>query len=398
MVFRKEQAMRRIDVIRRALAGELTWWRAASICGLSIRHMQRLRERYEKFGIDGLEDRRTGREPFSRIGKEVVEELCRLKKEMYPDFSIRHFHEFVTERHKLRISYSWTRIILQARGLADPAARRGKYRRRRERRPMVGMMMHCDGSTHEWIAGLPPQDLVIMLDDATTGIGYARFWRQEGTMSTLHAVQHVVQRSGRFCEFYTDRGSHFCRTTSAGQSPDAVQDGQVARVLRALGIRQILARSPEARGRCERAFETIQGRLPQELRVAEVRTYEQANEFLERHFIPDFNRRFAVQPLEEGSAFVPVIGLELELLFSVQHERVVRKDNTVQFQNTVLQLSPTAERNHFVRCPVLVHEFLDGTLGVSYHGQVLRRFQQDGRPISGRTDQTDTVVRRATQR
>src|SRR5262249_27021665 len=338
---------------------------AAIILGITARHLWRLRLRYQQFGIPGLRDGRRGRKMPMRIPAETIEELCRLRREKYPDFSIRHFHQFATEKHKLKVSYTMVRNVLIGRGLAEKAAARGKYRRKRERRPMRGMMLHLDASTHSWLPGLPQQDLVVMLDDADGRILYARFVEQEGTMSTFQALEHVLVRYGRFCELYTDRGSHFCRTGTAGQGPDDVQNGQVPRALKALGIRQILARSPEARGRSERAFGTIQGRLPQELRAAGITTYEQAHRYLDQVFVPDFTRRFTVEPAQSETAFVALVGVDLRLVLSIQHERTVRNDSTVTWESLALQLPPGRERMHYVRCPVLVHELVDRTLAVS---------------------------------
>jgi hypothetical protein len=348
---------------------------------MTPRHLRRLRAAYQKYGIDALRDKRGGRCRMHRIPVATIEELCRLKQEVYPDFSIRHFHEQATEKHGLEVSYSWTRYVLQKAGIVEKAKGRGKYRRRRERRPMRGMMLHTDASTHEWIPGLPKQDLVIVLDDADGRLLYARFVPEESTLSTLAALAFVLERYGRFCELYHDCGSHFGKTSRAGQGPDEVQNGQVSRALRALGIKQIFARSPQARGRCERAFGTIQGRLPQELRVAKVRTYAKANEYLEQHFIADFNRRFTVEPREAESAFTPLTGIDLKLLLSTHYERTVRNDNTVQVLGTVLQLPATRYRNHFARCRVTVHEFPSGTLGVSYQGQLLAEYDQDGETL-----------------
>ena len=370
--------MTRQEVIQKAIEKRITWQQAADLCGVTARHMSRLRERHERFGIEGLRDRRTGKRQPRRIAEEVVAELCRLRRERYPDFSVRHFHEFATEKHGLALSYTWTKLILQARGLAERAAARGKHRRRRERRPMRGMMLHEDGSTHTWIAGLPMRDLIVVLDDADGRVLYARFVEQEGTRSTLQSFEHVLRRWGRFCEFYSDRGSHFCQTTKAEAGPDVSQQGQVARVLKTLGIRHILARSPEARGRSERCFKTLQGRLPQELRAAGITDYETANEYLEKHFVTDFNRRFTVKPQQNESAFVPMVGVDLKLLLSIQTERIVQRDNTVRFGGLCLQLPESKDRVHFMRCPVIVHEFLDGMLGVSHQGQLLARFGIDG--------------------
>ena len=172
---------------------------------------------------------------------------------------------------------------------------------------MVGMLVHLDGSTHEWIAGLPRQDLVVALDDADGRILYARFFPQEGTASTFTALASVVRNYGRFCELYTDRGSHFCQSAPAGDVAEE-QHGQVSQALRALGIQQILARSPQARGRSERACGTIQRRLPQELRHHGITDYDAANRYLQQHFIADFNRRFTVKPAQPESAFVKLAG------------------------------------------------------------------------------------------
>lgn len=377
-VAREAMVMTRVEVIRKAMEGKINWEQAASILRVTARQARRLRLQYEEFGIEGLRDKRTGRRMPSRIKPQVVEKVCQLKEDVYPDFSVQHFYEQLTEKHKLKLSYTWVLTILQARGLVKKAAGRGKYRRRRERRAMVGMLIHLDGSTHEWIPGLPMWDLIVALDDADGRILYARFVEQEGTVSTLQALEHILVRYGRFCEFYTDRGAHFCRTSDADKGPDQQQDGQVARVLKALGIRHILARSPQARGRSERAFGTIQGRLPQELRLAGIRTYEQANTYLEKHFVPDFNRRFTVKPAQSESAFSPLVGLDLRLLLSVQHDRTVQNDNTVRFEGLRLQLPTTKQKAHFVRCPVVVHELLNGNLGVSYQGNLVATYSREG--------------------
>jgi hypothetical protein len=377
-IARRVKAMTRNEVIMHAIAGKLTWIQAAEICRITARQMRRMKLRYEARGYDGLVDGRGGKPRRTRIAVKTLEELCRLKRERYADFSVQHFWEQATEKHQLAVSYTWTLKALQAAGLAEKSAGRGQYRRKRERRPLVGMLLHLDASTHEWLANQPMWDLNVLLDDADGRILDARFVPQEGTASTFASLHAVLSRQGRFVELYTDRGSHFCHTSVAGAGPDAVQEGQVSRALRVLGIHHILARSPEARGRSERAFGTIQGRLPQELRVAGITDYAAANGYLVQHFVPDFNRRFTVTPAQAGSAFVPLVGVDLELLLSTQHERVVRNDSTVPFEALTLQLPQRPERPHYVRCPVLVHEFPEGTLGISYQGRLLARYARDG--------------------
>ena len=375
-VARKAKAMTRNEVIVRAIAKEITWIQAAQICGLTERQMRRLKRRYQEHGYDGLIDQRGGLPRRKRIALEVIEQLCALKRERYPDFSVQHFWEKLGPEHGISISYTWAKLALQAAGIVPKQPGRGRYRRRRERRPLVGMMVHLDGSRHAWLPDLAMQDLIVAMDDADGRILYARFVPEEGTASTFAALKHILKTHGRFAELYSDRGSHFCRTPHAGAAPTT--EGEVSRALKVLGIRQILAWSPQARGRSERAFETIQGRLPQELRLAGITTYEQANVYLEQVFVPDFNRRFTVTPTEKGSAFLPLVGVDLELLLSVQHTRTVQNDSTVSLRRQVLQLPRTADRLHYVRCAVTVHEFPEGPLGVSYQGRLLATYSEDG--------------------
>ena len=377
-VRREVRAMTRREVMTKAIARQLTWMQAAQVLGITPRHLGRIRQRYQRFGISALMEQRGGRPRRKRIKPGTVELLIRLKRDLYADFSVRHFYEHVTEKHQVRVSYNWLRLMLQEAGVVEKEPARGKYRRGRERRPMVGMLVHLDASTHEWIVGLPRQDLVVALDDADGRILYGRFFAQEGTASTFAALEGVLRRYGRFLELYTDRGSHFCRTARAEQGPAEEQNGQVTQALHALGIRQILARSPQARGRSERAFGTLQGRLPQELRLHQITDYQAANHYLEQVFIPDFNRRFTVKPAQPESAFVKLPGVELELVLSAREERVVRNDNTVGYHNLILQLPPSRYRTHFVRCPVTVHQFTDGHLGISYQGRLLARYDRSG--------------------
>ncbi len=374
--------MTRLEVIGKALSGSISWIDAAVVLGVTARQMRRLRRRYEIFGMEGLLDGRGGLSRRRRIPDATVSKVLRLRRELYKDFSIRHLHEHLVERHQIGVSYTFVRDLLQLHGLADKCGGVGRYLRKRERRPLPGMLLHLDASMHEWVGGLPPQDLVVALDDADGRILFARFFPQEGVASTMAALLHVLRVHGRFCQLYTDRGSHFCRTGRAGDGPADEQHGQVTRVLRALGIEHIRAMTPEARGRSERCFGTLQGRLPQELRLHDIASYDAANRYLEQSFIGDFNRRFAVRPRERGSAFTALTGVDLELVVSAQHERIVQKDNTVVFERLHLQLQASAERMHYARCPVLVHELVDDTLAVTFHGKLIGRFDRQGTPLA----------------
>lgn len=375
------KAMTRQVIVRKAINKELTTEQGAQLLQISKRQMRRLKAAYRKQGPEGLTDRRGRGSRKKRIGFPIVQTICRLKAEKYPDYSVQHFYEQLTEKHDVDVSYSTVLRTLQRQGLVEKTERRGKYRRRRQRQPMIGMRLHLDSSTHAWLGPDKPMwDLTVMLDDADGRILSARFDPEEGTRTTLQALWDVLTTHGRFCELYTDCGSHFCQIADKDQGPAAVQHTEVARVLQALHIRHIWGRSPQARGRSERAFGTIQGRLPQELRQAGITDYEAANRYLQEVFVPDFNRRFTVEPAQTGSAFSALPNVNLPLLLSIHTDRTLNLDFTVRFKNRLLQLPP-CDIQPRRRRPVTVHNFLDGTLGVSYRGQLLATFDADGNPL-----------------
>lgn len=366
-------------VLKGIEAKQLTMGEGAELLRMSVRQLRRVRGRYRREGARGLRDLRRDVAQRRRINLATVQTICRLKVERYPDFSVRHFHEFATRDHGVQASYSTVLRVLEQQGAVTKAKRRGTYRRRRERKPMVGMRVHLDSSTHRWLGPeLPACDLTVAVDDADGRILSARFSPQEGTVSTLQALWDIFTTTGRFQELYTDRGSHFCQISDAEVGPDALQATEVARVLQTLSIRHILAHSPQARGRSERVFGTIQSRLPQELRLHGIRDYAAAQRYLDAVFAPDFNERFTVVPACPESAYTALPPLDLQLLLSVHQQRLVRFDSTVQFETKTLQL-PKTERTLYGQ-RVTVHRFLDGTLGVSHTGHLLACFEADGRP------------------
>ena len=311
-----------------------------------------------KAGYDGLWDRRRGRPSPRRVPLAQVEQVLSLYRETYFDFNVRHFHEKLREQHGISLSYSWVKLALQGAGLVKKARRRGVHRKRRPRRSLPGMMLHLDGSTHAWLVGQRRYDLLVVLDDATSEIYYAQLVEQESTRTVLAALRAVIQEQGVFCTQYSDRASHFFETPKAGGKVDPQRVTQVGRALGELGIGMIPAYSPQARGRSERSFGTWQGRLPQELRVRGIATLDSANEFLRQEYIAEFNRTFRVTAAQPGTAFVPLRSQDLERIFSVQQERVVNRDNTVQVGNRILQIEKTQWRDTLAGCRVLVYEHL----------------------------------------
>ena len=368
--------MRFTDVMGRYEEGRLTCEDAADILGMSLSSFYRWRQRFESKGLEGLADGRLGKLSARRVPVDVVTEVLGLFTSRYFDFNVRHFHEKLVNEHGIKCSYTWTKNTLQAAGLVGHAKRRGAHRLRRPRKPMVGMMLHQDGSTHQWVAG-EYWDLIVTMDDASSDIYSAFFVEEEGTMSSLRGVQEVIERHGLFCSLYADRGSHYWTTTDAGKV-DKDNPTQFHRALMRLGIDLIAAYSPEARGRSERMFGTLQGRLPQELRLRQITTKEEANRFLSETYVPNHNRQFREAPAEPESAFTPWNGKNLSDILCIQEERIVGKDNTVRFHNRTLQIPDDQHRHHYVKCKVRVHHYNDENLAVFHGPRCLARYHPDG--------------------
>lgn len=376
-----ERAMKIQEVILRALAKKITWGQAAEIIGLSDRQMRRWYQRYQEFGYDGLFDRRLRRPSPRRVPVETVERVLGLYRERYFDLNVSHFCEKLRAEHGITLSYSWIKAALQGAGLVDKKRRRGTHRRRRLRRPLPGMLLHLDGSRHRWFGDDRWYDLLVVLDDATSEVYYAQLVEQESTRTVLAALREVIERQGLFCALYSDRASHFFTTPKAGGKIDPGRLTQVGRALQELGIQMIPAYSPQARGRSERNFGTWQGRLPQELRLRGIHTVEAANAFLRQEYVSEFNRRFRVAAAQSGNAFLPCPRQDLEFVFSVQQERTVARDNTVQLGPCWLQIEPQGWRASLAGCRVIVHDHLDGTRSVRFGPHLLGRYSAQGWPL-----------------
>src|ERR671937_2443682 len=298
-----ERAMKVQDAMLQAMAKKITWWQAAEILGISDRHMRRIRERYVEEGYNGLLDRRRGKPSRRRVPLATVEKVFALYREKYFDLNVQHFHEKLRAEHGIELSYTWVKQALQGAGLGAKGRKRGRHRKRRERRPLPGMLLHIDGSRHQWFQDERWYDLLVILDDATSEIYYAQLVEEESTRTVLTALREVIETKGLFCALYSDRGSHFFVTKKEGERVDKDRLTQVGRALKELGVQMIAAYSPQARGRSERSFGTWQGRLPQELRLAGIGTVVEANRFLRESYIAEFNRKFTGPAAEKGTAF-----------------------------------------------------------------------------------------------
>ena len=376
------------DVLGRFEAKRLSAMDAAELLGMSERTFRRYRRRYEEEGREGLFDRRLGKASLRRVPADRVAWVLEHYRTRHRGWTVKHFHDHLRARHGFALSYSWTKAALQRAGLVSRAPRRGAHRRRRPRKPCVGMMLHQDGSRHEWLAGQPPLDLIVTLDDATSEIYSAFLVAEEGTASTFRALKQVFAAKGLPGALYTDRGSHYFHTPEAGGKVDRNRSTQVGRALHQLGIEHIAAYSPEARGRSERAFGTLQDRLVKELALAGIATAEAANRFIADTYLPDHNRRFAIEPELDDTAFVPLVRPDqVDDILCIQAERTVANDNTVRYEKRVLQIPAGPARPHYVKVRVRVHEYPDGTLALFHGPRCLARYQSDGTIIETPTRQ-----------
>jgi transposase len=376
-----ERMMKLQDVLLKAMAKKISWLDAAEIIGVTDRTMRRWRDRLEKNGYSGLGDRRKGKMSFRRVPLATVEEVLRLYREVYYDLNMRHFHEKLSEKHGIELSYTWIQQALQGAGLVAKGRKRGPHRRRRPRRPMTGMLLHIDGSKHRWLNDNRWHDLIVILDDANSEIYYAQLVEEESTRTVMAGLWEVIDSKGLFCALYSDRGSHFFITAKAGEKVEKHRLTQVGRAMKELGVQMIAAYSPQARGRSERNFGTWQGRLPQELRLAGITDLESANRFLRERYIGEFNTKFSVPAAEKATAFRSCSRSDLKWIFTVQTERIVAKDNTVAIADRSWQIGKSRFRNTLAGCTVTIHEHLDETVSIRFGPHTVGRFDATGKPV-----------------
>ena len=372
----KEQ--NRLSIMNAVLERRLAVTEAAQLIGVSERHTWRLLAAYRKEGASALAHSNRGRSPANTTSPVVQAQVVSLAKERYQGVNHTHLTELLEEREGIIISRSTVRRLMALRGLSSPwRRRRPRHRYRRQRMPQEGMLIQIDGSHHRWLEERGPLfTLLLSVDDATGKVPYAFFQEKENTEGYFYLLLGIVQRYGIPLALYSDRHLVFRRSRALYGSVDGflVDSGkptQFGRAIRELGITQIFARSPEAKGRVERVAGTFQDRLVTELRLAGASTIDEANSVLEA-FLPRFNKRFSVPATRPESAYRPVDpGLDIDGVFCFKERRRVAKDNTVQYYGHTLQLFPDADRPSYARARVEVQERLDGQLVVCYRGKVL---------------------------
>lgn len=350
----------------------LTQQEAARLLGVCERTFRRYISRYEDEGIEGIADRRLTQASHRRAPVDEVMRMVQGYRSRHLGWNAKHYYAWY-RRDGGKRSYSWVKSRLQESGLIEKSKGKGKHRKKRQRAPWPGMMLHQDASTHQWVAG-KSWDLIVTMDDATNEHYSMFFIDQEGTGSSFYAVQEVIEAHGLFSSLYTDRGSHYWNTPEAGGKVDKGNLTQFGRAMKQLGIEMIAAYSPQARGRSERMFSTHQGRLPKELAVARIEDMTAANRYLKQVYMPAFNAEFMQPAMEEGSAFVAYVGRDLSDILCEQHERVVGNDNCVSFGGKKLQIPKDGARFHYVKVKVRVHHYTDGQMAIFHGPRCLARY------------------------
>ncbi len=367
-----------MSILSRYAAAEFGQVEAAELLGVGERTFRRWRQRYEEEGEPGLLDRRLGKASGKRVPVDREAEVEALYRNRYSGFTAKHFHEHLVRDHHFGWGYTWTKTFLYSKGLLERAKRRGAHRRKRPRRPLPGMLLHQDASRHAWLGGQRALDLIVTLDAATSAILSAFLVEEEGTTSTFRALEEVFGQHGLPLSLYTDRGSHYFYTPEAGGKVDRTRLTQVGRALDHLGVEHIAAYSPQARGRSERVFRTLQDRLIKELALAKITTIDAANAYLRDIYIPAHNGRFAIEAEQKGSAFVAIPGVDLGEILCVQEDRHVGNDNCVTFNRLKLQIPASPLRAHFVKARVKVRHYHDGTHAIFHGPRCLGRYDQKG--------------------
>jgi transposase len=356
--------------------GRITQEEAARMLGVCERSFRRYINRYHDNGLDGLLDKRLTQASARKAPVDEVMALVDRYCRRYDGWAVKHYYSWYRRTGGSR-SYTWVKNTLQEQGAVKKAPKRGAHRKRRERAPIIGMMLHQDGSTHQWVPG-QMWDLIVTMDDATSQHYSMFFVAEEGTWSSFQGMKEVILQHGLPCSLYTDRGSHYWQTPDAGGKVDKQNLTQFGQAMHHLGIEMIAAYSPQARGRSERAFKTHQGRLVKELAQHKITTMEAANRYLRENYLPAFNREFTRPAMTQGSAFVPWIGGNLDDVLCQRYSRTVGRDNCVSFEGLILQIPADLYRCNYIKAKVGIHRYLDGTLAIFHGPRRLADYDQEG--------------------
>jgi hypothetical protein len=364
--------IQRYKVLTEVLEKKLLLKDGSEIMGVSYRHAIRLKEKVEKEGFEGLLRQAPLTPPNKRITNSVVDDIIKLRKEIYYDFNVNHLKDKLEEAHGIRVCYESLRQILIKAGEHHPRKKRVVHRQRR-RMPKAGMLVQMDSSQHQWLSSVPETWwLIAMIDDATNEVPYGWFSPKDTLFANMQVIRRFIEIKGLFMSLYVDQASHFTTTRQGGLHYTVNQeqgDTQIERALKELDITLIPAHSPQAKGRIEVTFRLFQDRLIKEMRVRGIRTYDEANQFLFTQFLPWYNTHYTHAA---ESAYAPLPREKnLDLIFCIKKERRVNNDNTIIFQSQVIQIPPTEMKLSLARSKVEVCLLEDKRIFVVYKGKIV---------------------------
>jgi transposase len=372
-----QRELQRVGLLTGVLEGQVPLQEAAGLMGVCYRQAKRLKAVLVRAGPGGLAHGNRGRSPTNRIGAEVRAKVLALSREKYADFNDTHFAEMLAEREGIEVSRDWVRRVRRETGIGPKRRRRSqRHHRRRPRKEQAGAMMLWDGSPHRWFGeDRRPCCLMAAVDDATSRLLWGRFEQAETSLGYLRLLREVVDRHGIPASVYQDRHSALFRNDdhwSLEEQLRGEQDPtQVGRALQALGIVAIPALSPQAKGRVERLFGTLQDRLIAEMRLAGIETIEKANRWLSEVFIDRYNRRFSLKPASKRSLFRRPGRLDLEVALSFFYEAKVGHDNAVRIGGLVIDVPPGPGGRGYAKKRVEVRQLLDGSWRVMAEGKTI---------------------------
>jgi len=395
MITLSRRETKRLHIIHQALDKKITQKTAAELIGLSSRQLRRMLKRVREEGDDGIIHRSRGKASNRRFSPKVKDKVLNLYRKQYSDFGPTLASEKLFEVHQIKLSDETLRLWLHQGNISYEKRKGRKYRQWRERKHHFGEMVQMDGSHHDWFEGRGPECVFMGYIDDATGKVYGRFYDYEGTMPAMDSFNRYIKRYGIPQSVYIDKHSTY-KSTAKQTVEDELEDikpmSQFERSLAELGVTVIHANSPQAKGRIERLFRTLQDRLVKEMRLAGVNNVKQANEFLVR-YLPAYNRRFKVKPVSEAdvhqSAPSPRV---LDKILCIREERIVRNDFTIAYNGRLYQIKDTMKSKK-----IAVEERIDGSLHITHRGLDLKYREITTRP-SKENPKTPLVIEKKKSR
>ncbi len=364
----------RYQVIRNALNRKISNNQAASLLDLSKRQIIRLKNKVRGADLSGIVHGNRGKPPKTTIGKETKETILNLYLNTYNGFNVSHFGEFLEEVHGIRVSRETIRKLLLIGGLRTKSKSPPRHRTRRARMPKSGLLVQMDSSEHKWLVE-NTNWLIATIDDATGEVPYALFVDSDSTENNMRVIKRLIEKKGIPVALYTDGASHFITQRHYSYRVNLKYDyspTQIQSALNELGVRLIIAGSPQAKGRVERLFETFQDRLLKELKLYKISSIEKANDYLHNKFLKKFNKKFSIDPKDPEAAWrVVPKEVNLESVFSIKEQRTVMADNTISYKNRIFQILPDKYRISFAKARVVVEKRLDESIHIKYKDQYL---------------------------